>query len=70
MKLKASKDSPVMNPAFYVKNWNADDASVRVNGKAYSDYKVGINRTLEGTDLVVFVNLSKTVPVDVALEGK
>ncbi len=60
MTLKASKKSPLWNPAFCIKNWDADDAEIRVNGKAYTDYKAGINRTMNGTDLVVFVTINKT----------
>jgi len=65
--LKGSKDSPVANPAFYIKNWNANGASIRVNGKVYPNYKVGINRKLEGTDLVVFINISDVVPVNITI---
>jgi len=68
--LKGSKDSPVANPAFYIKNWNANGATIRVNGKAYPNYKVGINRTLEGTDLVMFINISKVVPVSITILRK
>ena len=65
--LKGSKDSPVFNPAFYIKNWNANGAKIRVNGKAYANYKVGVNRKLEGTDLVVFLNISEVVPVNISI---
>ena len=65
--LKGSKDSPVFNPAFYIKNWNANGARIRVNGKVYPHYKVGINHELEGTDLVVFVNISDVIPVNITI---
>ncbi|MCF7973801.1 MAG: LamG domain-containing protein [Phycisphaerae bacterium] len=64
--LKGSKDSPVFNPAFRIKNWNAKGATLLVNGKAH-DYKTGINRELEGTDLIVFVTVSETVPVTITI---
>jgi hypothetical protein len=65
--LKGSKDSPVFNPAFHIKNWHADGAHVLVNGKASAGYKTGINRELEGDDLVVFITLDKTEPVKITL---
>ncbi|MCP4450055.1 MAG: LamG domain-containing protein [Planctomycetes bacterium] len=65
--LKGSKDSPLLNPAFCIKNWDADDAKILINGKAHANYKTGINRTLEGTDLVVFVTINKTEPVTITV---
>lgn len=65
--LKGSKESPVMNPAFRIKNWNASGAKVLVNGKTDATYKVGINRKLEGRDLVVFVNINAVDPVKIAI---
>ncbi len=63
--LKGSKDSPVINPAIRVKNWNATGATILVNGKADASYKTGINHTLEGSDLVVFITISAAVPVNI-----
>jgi ABC-type oligopeptide transport system substrate-binding subunit len=65
--LKGSEDSPVLNPAFYIKNWNANGAKVLVNGKDYVNYRAGINRELEGNDLVVFVTINEVVPVDITI---
>ncbi|MCD6392425.1 MAG: LamG domain-containing protein [Planctomycetes bacterium] len=65
--LKGSKDSPVANPAFYIKNWNANGARILVNGKVYANYRAGINRELEGNDLVVFVTINEVVPVNITI---
>ena len=65
--LEGSKESPVVNPAFYIKNWNANGAKILVNGKAHANYRVGINRRLEGHDLVVFVNINEVVPVNITI---
>ena len=67
MTLKGSKDSPVLNPAFCIKNWHANGAQILVNGKAYVNYRAGINRELEGNDLVVFVNINEVVPVNITI---
>ncbi|MCF7954564.1 MAG: hypothetical protein K9M75_02065, partial [Phycisphaerae bacterium] len=65
--LKGSKESPVINPAFYIKNWKADGAKILVNGKDYPNAKVGINRKLESTDLVVFVDVSEVTAVNITI---
>jgi hypothetical protein len=53
--LKGSKDSPVINPAILVKNWNSNGAKILVNGKAYKNSKVGINHQLDGDDLIIYI---------------
>lgn len=65
--LSGSKESPVNNPAFVVKNWNAENASVLVNGKPAKDARIGINHEIEGTDLVVFLFLEKDKPVTITI---
>jgi len=65
--LSGSNESPVYNPAFFVKNWNAEIASVLVNGKPAKDARIGINQELEGTDLVVFLFLEKDKPVTITI---
>ncbi|KKK97071.1 hypothetical protein LCGC14_2656430, partial [marine sediment metagenome] len=57
MTLAGSSDTPVQNPAFYIRNWNADGASVLVDGKELQDCKTGIHHKLEGKDLIVFLRM-------------
>ena len=65
--LKGSKESPVINPAVFVKNWNSDRAKVLVNGKEVGNCKVGINNELEGNDLVLFITVSEVKPVKITI---
>ena len=67
IRLAGSKDSPISNPAFYIKNWHANGARILVNEKAYANYKTGINSKLEGTDLVVFVTINEVVSVNITI---
>jgi hypothetical protein len=53
--IHGSKNSPVMNPAFHIKNWNAESARVLVNGKEFRKCEFGFIHQLGGTDLVVFM---------------
>ena len=68
LKLLGRKDSPVLNPAFYFKHWNARGAKVLVNGKEFPNCRVGVNHTLEGDDLAVFLFLNETSTVNINLE--
>jgi hypothetical protein len=65
--LKGSQDSPVINPAIVVKNWNSKRAKVFVNGKFYKESKIGMNSQLHGDDLILFIPLNKTAPVRVSI---
>jgi hypothetical protein len=65
--LRGSKDSPIINPAILIKNWNSDGAKILVNGKESSNCKIGINHQLEGDDLVLYINLNEEVPVKITL---
>jgi hypothetical protein len=56
--LEATPDSPVRNPAFVVKNWGNRPTKLTMDGKEIpcgKDFCFGHNKTLEGTDLVVWV---------------
>ncbi len=68
--LKGTKDSPVINPAFYIRNWNGGEVEVVVNGKKYSRHTQGIYETIDGKDLVVFLFMNRTDDVNVVLKEK
>jgi hypothetical protein len=68
--LSGSKENPVLNPAFVIKNWKADNATILVNGKKAKDARVGINRELEGNDLVVFLFLERDQPVSITIAAE
>lgn len=58
--LKGSKSFPVINPAIYIKNWNGQEVRVLVDNKEVDNKeiegtKIGINKTLEGNDLILFI---------------
>ena len=66
--LKGSKDSPVINPAIVVKNWNSNGAKIMVNGKESKSSKVSINHQLDGDDLVLYISLNEEVPVIITIK--
>jgi hypothetical protein len=65
--LQGSKDSPVINPAIHVANWNANGARILVNGKESKDCRVGLTPKLQGTDLAVFIFVQDTRPVTITI---
>ena len=65
--IKGSKDSPVINPAIMVKNWNSNGAKILVNGKETKNSKVGINHQLDGDDLVIYLPIEEMTPVTITI---
>jgi hypothetical protein len=65
--LKGSKDSPVIDPAIRVKNWNSNGAKILVNRKETGNSKIGINHLLDGDDLVLYVSLKEEVPIKITM---
>ncbi len=66
----ANAESPVFNPAFVIKNWGESDAKLRINGKKIEqgkNFRAGLRRRLEGSDLIVWIKTKSTEPVTVAL---
>jgi hypothetical protein len=69
--LHASSASPVRNVALVIENWGDAGAMLRVDGRPVargSRYRYGHRHTLSGTDLVVWIDLSRDRPVRLALE--
>jgi hypothetical protein len=70
MKLAASEDSPVVNPAFVIKGWGDADAALKINGKKIKrgkNFRAGLRDTLESTDLIVWLRTESTEPVKISL---
>jgi hypothetical protein len=65
--LQGSKDSPIVNPAIHVKNWNSEAATVLVNGKPTDNVRLGFHHGLEGTDLILFVFTTDTAPLKITI---
>jgi len=69
-KLMASTESPVVNVCLYIKGWGDWDAAVVMEGETLArgrDYRLGHVHTLEGSDLVVWVNRKYMQPVEITL---
>jgi hypothetical protein len=70
MTLEATVDSPVVNPAFVVMNWGDANPVLKVDGRPVAwgkEFRYGLVRNLEGTNLVVWMQEQWTRPVKLSL---
>jgi hypothetical protein len=70
VELRASAESPAANVALLVKGWGDGGAALRIDGKAAArgrDFRIGSVRTLEATDLVVWIKIEAARPVKIVL---
>jgi hypothetical protein len=68
--LAASENSPVVNPAFVIKDWGRGGASLKINGKKVArgkDFRLGHRRSPESSDLIVWFKAESTQPTTISL---
>ena len=68
--LAASKDSPVINPAFVVKCWGEADVALKIDGKTIKrgkNFRIGYERTDKGTNLIVWIKTESNKPIKISL---
>lgn len=64
--IAASEESPLLNPAFIIRNWGDGSATLRVNGGAVpsgSAFRQGIRHGADGRDLILWVEMDARQPV-------
>lgn len=65
--------SPVVNPAFVIKNWGEADVKLSLDGKEVArgkSFRLGRVATLTGTDVVVWLQHEARQPVTIQFEQK
>jgi hypothetical protein len=70
LRLDASSDSPVVNPAFEINGWGDNGVAVKLNGRALEngkDYRAGKRITLDGAVLILWVKTEATEPMTLTL---
>ncbi|MDB5529834.1 MAG: hypothetical protein JWR51_2937 [Devosia sp.] len=71
--LQASEASPVINPAFVLEGWSAGAMDVVIDGQVRPEgdsLRIGWRHSAERSDLIVWVELSATVPVAVSFRPR
>jgi hypothetical protein len=67
IRVNGNEESPVENPAFYVKGWNAGEPKVFIDGKEFPEGRIGIKHELDGDDLIVYLPVQSTKEILVEL---
>lgn len=68
--IAASKDSPLVNPAFVVRNWGGENVAVSLNGKPTPQgdaCRVGFRETPTGKDLILWLKMTAESPTQLTL---
>ncbi len=68
--LAATADSPLVNPALVIRNWNDSSVKVRLNGQLLAEganLRTGITQRLDGQDLVVWLRRTSNAPLRLTL---
>ena len=68
--LHANSQSPLVNPAFVIKSWGDAEPNLRIDGKAIargSAFRYGFLPTLDGSDLVMWLQIESTKPTIVEI---
>lgn len=66
--IKASYDSPIVNPCFVVKNWKQKEAKVPVVGQQPENVKIGNPSMVTDKDMVVWLKLESEDKVKIIIE--
>ncbi len=69
--LLANEGSPLVNPAFVIKNWGDHDVWLKINGKEISQsdsFRVGHIRSINQNDLVVWLELESDSKIDITMD--
>ncbi len=69
--LQANSDSPVVNPAFVIKNWGDHNVRLKVNGKKIPQgkaFRIGHIRRINQYDLVVWLELESNTIIEISME--
>ena len=69
--LQANADSPIVNPAFVIRNWGDSDVHLRVDGKKVSQgkaFRVGHIRRINQYDLVVWLEMESDRKIEITME--
>jgi len=68
--LKASEDSPIVNPAFVIKNWGDLGAKLEINGRLINrgkNFRFGHRHRVKGTDLIIWIKYKSMKPVKISV---
>lgn len=68
LELSADEQSPIVNPAFVIKDWGQWTPALKVNGRKVKDFRFGHNYRIDGTDLIVWIKIESTSRIEIEFE--
>ncbi|MHC5073965.1 MAG: LamG domain-containing protein [Planctomycetota bacterium] len=71
LELNAGQETPLVNPALIIKQWGRSPAKVYINDKPVPTgqlCRIGYASTLEGVNLVIWLKLESTKPVQLSIK--
>ena len=69
LSIAASEDSPVVNPAFVFENSDLTNATVKVDGKKFTNFRVGKARNTQGQPrTIVWLELERSSPLTITFK--
>jgi hypothetical protein len=72
LKITATEESPVVNPAFVIKDWGQSGARLKIDGrkiKRGGDFRFGHYHKLNGSDLIVWIKKEAIEPITISLSA-
>jgi hypothetical protein len=69
MTMGASKGSPMVNPAFVIRNWGSSTPRISIDGTRLpgDEYRIGHRYTLQGTDLILWLDRTSEQPTKISI---
>ncbi|HOW84608.1 MAG TPA: LamG domain-containing protein [Candidatus Aminicenantes bacterium] len=67
LRLMAGASAPAVHPVFRVQGWNGERPRILVDGRECPEARVGLDRRLEGDQLIVFLPIEAKSPVTVRI---
>ena len=73
LELAGCPASPVVNPPLVIQNWGDHEATLTVDGLEVprgKTFRYGLRRTLEGTDLIVWIKTTAEKPLRISIAAR
>jgi hypothetical protein len=71
IRVAASPDNPVFNPALVILDWGTSDAALTIDGEGIAQgpkFRVGHQHRLENSDLIIWIEHEATKPFEMILQ--
>lgn len=71
--LEGSENSPILNPAFVIENWDGGEIAIKMDGKNIArgnNFRVGKLTTLECTQMIIWIKTESKTKISLLLESK